>query len=79
MNQLQVNFWGKKIKLSLQAWKYCKDFLLELVEAQLIYFLLYTVFQVTDIPEFSTTIKDPMTHKNLDCSATDSYYLQSAA
>lgn len=61
------------------AWKYSKDFLLESIEAQPIYFLLYTVFQITDILVLATTIKDPMTHKKLDCNATDSYNLPSAA
>ena len=56
-----------------------KDFLLESVEAQPIFFLLHTILQITDILVLSTTIKDPMTHKNLECSATDSYYLQSVA
>lgn len=69
----------KKKKLSCRAQKYSKDFLLESVEAQLTYFLLYTVCQITDIPAFSTTTKNPMTRKTLASRTTDSCYLQNAA
>ena len=69
----------KKKRLCLKPSEYSKDFLLESVEAQPVYFLLHTVLQITNILALSTTIKDPMTHKNLECSATDTYCLQSVA